>query len=101
MLDPLDEIQDSRTRTEVIKHITTSVGPGLANLHVLATSRDELDIRESFESISNSGIPIENSKVDSDIRKYVSSCLQEWPRPLNGDIQFLIQEKLGERAHGM
>lgn len=102
LLDALDEIPESgKKRAQVLQHITTIVRHGNRNLHILATSRDELDIRRSLGSLSGGGTPIETSEVDPDIAKYVRSCLQEWPYEITGQTKDLIETRLSTKAQGM
>lgn len=102
ILDALDELpEDASKRSEVLEQITTLVKLGIGNLHVLATSRDEWDIRERLETLSSGGIPLQSSKVDPDIRKYVRSFFKDWPRRLPEHVKTLIQTRLVEKARGM
>ncbi|ROW16110.1 hypothetical protein VPNG_01962 [Cytospora leucostoma] len=102
MLDALDEIpEDGNKRAEILKHITTLVRLGIKNLHILTTSRDELDIRESLKDLSNGGISMQSSAVDPDIKKYVRSCLQDWPRRLPEHVKALIETRLVEGSQGI
>lgn len=102
LLDALDEVpEDGRKRAEVLQHVTTMLRHGLGNLHVLATSRDELDIRTSLGSLSNGGTLIETSEVDCDIAKYVRTSLQAWSAALPRETEELIEKRLSEGAHGM
>lgn len=100
MLDALDEIlEDGKERTRVLKQVATFASLGLRNLHLLATSRDEWDIRRNLGPHSGGGISIQNWKVDQDISKYVDSCLQELT-DLSQEVKTAIQNKVGSKAHG-
>lgn len=102
LLDALDELpENGKKRAQFLQYITAIVRLGPRNLYVLATSRDEWDIRESLESLSNGGTPIQTSGVDSDIGKYVRSCLQEWSDKIPGHIKELIETRLSSKAKGM
>lgn len=100
MLDALDEVFDKKERSKIVEQLATLASSRLKNLHLLATSRDEWDIRKGFGSLSKGGTPIQKREVDADIRKYVASCLlalTEVPKELNP----LILDKVGSGAHGM
>jgi hypothetical protein len=76
----------------------------LENLHILATSRNETDIRATLGDLAGGGIPIpiQSSKVDADIKMYVKTCLGKDPfkKPRN-NVKESIETKLADGAHGM
>lgn len=100
MLDALDEVVDKKERSKILEHFATLASSRLRNLHFLATSRDEWDIRKSLESLSQGGTPIQRHEVDADIRKYVASCLQDL-KEVPQEMKPLIRNKVGSGAHGM
>lgn len=100
MLDALDEVLDKKERSKVLEHFARLASSRLTNLHLLATSRDEWDIRKSLESLSRGGTPIQRHEVDADIRKYVGSCLEDL-KEVPQEMKPLIQDKVGSGAHGM
>lgn len=99
MLDALDEVLDKKERSKILEQFATLASLRIQNLHFLATSRDEWDIRKSLWSLSEGGVTIERREVDADIRKYVASCLREMAVPEG--MKPLIQDKVGAGAHGM
>lgn len=106
ILDALDEVPDNaenNKRREVLKCLEGIVTSTRPNLHVLVTSRDELDIRCRLAPLSNGGISIQSSTVDADIKKYVRSCLVEDDRlrNLQPRIKEMVEKALGEKANGM
>ena len=78
------------------------VDENLPNLHILCTSRDELDIRDALQDVSRVTVQLDHGEVDADIRKYIESCLGHsrllnLPSPLKDEIIL----KVGDGAHGM
>lgn len=100
MLDALDEVLDNKERSKVLEHFAMLASSRLKNLHLLASSRDEWDIRKRLESLSQWGTPIQRHEVDADIRKYVASCLQDL-KEVPQEMKPLIQDKVGAGAYGM
>lgn len=100
IIDALDEVLDKKERGKVLEHFATLASSRLRNLHLLATSRDEWDIRKSLECLSQGGTPIQRHEVDADIRKYVGSCLEDLEE-VPQEMKPLIQDKVGAGAHGM
>lgn len=101
ILDALDELpEDRKERPKVLRCIAEFVQLGVRNLHILATSRDEFDIRKALGPLSETGTCIQTSEVDSDISKYVGSCLQDWT-DLSQDIKTHVQKRLSKGACGM
>jgi len=104
IIDALDEAPESNgKRSRVLKLLGRLAGSSFSNLHILVTSRNELDIRSKIGPLSHDGISIGDSVVDADIRKYVSSSIAEDDRmgKLAPDIKDLILSKLAEGAKGM
>jgi hypothetical protein len=106
VLDALDEYPQSTsssTRREVTKLLTALVKEHKSSLHLLVTSRDETDIRDAFEQVSLHSVCLEAAKVDSDILKYVRSCLADDDR-FSDSTQSLkdeIEQVVGRGAQGM
>ncbi|ETW83638.1 hypothetical protein HETIRDRAFT_471894 [Heterobasidion irregulare TC 32-1] len=89
VLDWLKEI----TRREAFKHRT----------HLLITSRDEIDIRESIESLSVVKVCMEGQVIDDDIRMYLdwtlrtSFHMKRWEHARKREIQ----QKVSAMSQGM
>ncbi|KAK3690297.1 hypothetical protein B0T22DRAFT_441706 [Podospora appendiculata] len=108
MLDALGELPggENTKRKEVLQLIQRLVHRKLGNLHILTTSRSQLDIQLVLGPLSGpeGGISIQGSDVDVDIRKYVRTILDDAGdcfSTLSADIKNLIETSLGEGAHGM
>ena len=108
IIDALDECPNHTgmptSREEVLDLIQDLVDPRLPNLHLCVTSRPEIDIRTTLESLSSVCISLENqSGQTKDIMDYVSSVvhsdkmMQRWRE----EDRFLVINTLSERAEGM
>jgi hypothetical protein len=79
-LDALDEVSmqtASEERKEILRILSNLATKHGTKLQILATSRDELDIREAIARIPNRTMCLEEAAVDSDITTYVQSCLSD------------------------
>lgn len=106
VLDALDECPYracNSSRKQIFQLLAALVANHDSNLHILATSRDEADIRSMLESIPHRTVCLKAAKMDADILKYVRSCL-------NDEICFTnlpeasrpeIMETILKRAQGM
>jgi hypothetical protein len=105
ILDALDEFPENSKnsrRKELLEQIKRMAERNFENLHILATSRNEPDIRATLGKLANGCISIQSSKVDADIKMYVRSCLLEDPfNKLPDSVRGSIETKLGEGANGM
>jgi len=107
ILDALDEVprqSSSDGRKALLKVLTTLAKNDQMKLHLLATSRDEPDIREAIEGVSHQEMHLGATVIDFDIMAYVRSCLADpmdrlniLPEELKTDIVFA----LGWDARGM
>lgn len=100
ILDALDECWERENLLETLSELAKQ---GLKNVHMLFTSRQEQDIKESLRPIVTENVPIQNTKVDKDIRLHVRRCLDE-DRELKerpDSIKDEIETSLVEGAHGM
>ncbi|KAI9783618.1 MAG: hypothetical protein M1816_001209 [Peltula sp. TS41687] len=100
ILDALDECSE---RENLLETLSEWAKQGLENVHILFTSRQGKDINEVLESIVTENVPIQNTKVDGDIRLHVRRCLDE-DRELRkrpDSIKNEIETSLVEGAHGM
>jgi len=103
MLDALDEVPEV-SRCEILKFIQNATTMNFENLHILVTSRDEVDIRTAMSHIPHVAVQLAEKDVDADIRAYVRSCLAEPTERLSGLSDALkteIEAKVGNEAHGM
>jgi len=100
IIDALDECPDRSKVLSVIKQILEWE---IAGLHVLATSRTELDIEEELAPLTQYLVDAHSTLVDTDIRIYICQKLQTAPRlkkwPKN--VQNEIESALMGGAHGM
>lgn len=104
ILDALDECDD---RHELLMNLEQIVSWEDVNLHVLVTSRREIDIDEALTPLSNSRnrISIQSTLVNDDIRIYVQDRLQvdrklkRWQKDLN--MQREIENTLMSKVDGM
>jgi hypothetical protein len=73
------------------------------NLHLMATSRDELGIRDAMEQLGVKSICLTGKKIDSDIKRYVSKQLARIPKlsRLDAATKELVETTLTEKADGM
>ncbi|KAI1861538.1 hypothetical protein JX265_009505 [Neoarthrinium moseri] len=103
VLDALDEC----TVRDKLLFWLENVRTGKQNVHLLATSRPERDIRSAIEKFSyeEERIPIQDDLIEADIRSYVHAQIREdksfeiWnTRP---DIQAEMETSLVSKANGM
>jgi hypothetical protein len=79
-LDALDEVSlqtASGERKDILRLLSHLTSKHNTKLHMLVTSRDELDIREAIARIPHRAVCLEDAVVDSDIVAYVRSCLSD------------------------
>lgn len=105
IIDTLDEMPDEKCRRkEVLDCLSLITNENLAGLHILCTSRDEMDIQMAMQRLPHNKIRLEKAEVDADIRSYVRTCLNEPESRLFGLSKLLkkeIEEKIGNGACGM
>jgi hypothetical protein len=103
IMDALDEYpEENSKRQELLVQIERMVEQRPENLHILATSRNETDIRATLGDLAGGGIPIQSSKVDADIKMYIKTCLGKDPfKKWRSNVKESIETKLAEGAHGM
>lgn len=80
LLGALDESPRDDKREGVLKAIQVMRNWSLPGVHILVTSRNELDIRESLRPSSDQNIPMKNSEIDRDIVEFVSYQLRNDPK---------------------
>jgi Cdc6-like AAA superfamily ATPase len=102
VLDALDECpEDSDTLLERFKLFDglDYLSKGAANLTILMTSRDVLDVRDCMARLPAERLPIHAPAVDNDISRYVAQQLSEGlyfkrlSSKSRGDIQITITAK--------
>lgn len=98
LLDALDESPRDDERMSVLDLIATIRQWSLPGLHLLVTSRDLLDIRESIGPIDSEEVPMKNGAVDEDIAKLISSQLNHEPKlkkfkSRHDDIQSILTNR--------
>lgn len=102
LLDALDESPRGNKREGVLDAVQTIRQWGLPTLHLLVTSRNEMDIRLTLEPPSSQDISMKNSDTDTDIQNFISyqlrndSKLRQWKSRHEE-----IQEKLTSKAQGV
>jgi hypothetical protein len=102
LLDALDESPRYNKRKGVLEAIKKMRSWSIPGLHLLVTSRNELDIRTSLDPSHGQGLPLRNSEIDKDIANFVSyelkndAKLQKWKARHNE-----IQAKLTTGAQGV
>ena len=102
VLDALDESPRLGAQGHVLDTIEVMQKWSLPGLHLLATSRDEPDIRNSLDLSLGQEVKMRNAGIDKDITDYISSQLHE-NRRLRKWLPYSnkIQQKLAERAEGV
>jgi hypothetical protein len=105
IIDALDECPSQEGKRGQLCALLLEISNwDLPHVHILTTSRLEPDIEEVFAQIPNiSRVPIQNARVDADIRQYVEAQLVKIPRLASWRLQLReeIRESLVEGAHGM
>ena len=102
ILDALDESPRHNQRDGVLRAIETMRNWQLPGLHVLVTSRDEVDIRESLNPTQEQRIHMRNAAIENDISNYVHGKLKTDRKLYKWNAYHeYIQEALVERAQGV
>ncbi|KAJ5372564.1 NACHT nucleoside triphosphatase [Penicillium concentricum] len=102
LLDALDESPRDDKREYVLDAIEKIRQWDLPTLHLLVTSRNEIDIRNSLETPSCQDIPMRNPETDMDIQNFISYQLSNDPKLQRWKSRHdEIQEKLINKAEGV
>ncbi|KAF6819205.1 hypothetical protein CPLU01_13101 [Colletotrichum plurivorum] len=102
ILDALDESPRDSYRAAMLETLTEMRGWSDCHLHLLVTSRDEVDIREELEANQVETIPLKNDEIDQDIALFVSRHLRENRRLRKWSFSFdEIERVLTEKAQGV
>ncbi|RMD44734.1 hypothetical protein DV735_g414, partial [Chaetothyriales sp. CBS 134920] len=102
LLDALDESPRYDQRVQVLDAIGTMRKWDIPGLHLLATSRDETDIRDSLHPTEDEAVILKNAGVNRDISNFISERLntdpnlRKWYR-----YRERIQQALADRAKGV
>ncbi|KAK3989069.1 hypothetical protein QBC44DRAFT_95226 [Cladorrhinum sp. PSN332] len=96
----IDALDEPGNRAEFLTCVLAF--QGRARVHVLATSRDEIDIRRSLEPLALS-VSMSNPVVDEDIRTHVHAKLHSDPKFLRWPLELLdeLEDALIVGAKGM
>ncbi|KAJ6086504.1 hypothetical protein N7467_005418 [Penicillium canescens] len=100
LIDAIDESPRDREREGVLTVLQTIRDWSLPGLHLIVTSRDELDIRKSLNPSPDQNIVMKNSDIDKDIVNFVSyqlanePKLQRW-KARHGDIEAKLTTMAG------
>lgn len=102
LLDALDESPRDYKRKGVLSTIQTIRDWSLPGVHILVTSRNELDIRESLHPSYGQDLAMKNSEIDADIVEFVSYQLSHDPKLQRWKARHReIQTKLTTGAQGV
>jgi ankyrin repeat domain-containing protein 50 len=102
IVDALDESPRGEKRAAVLESLFEMRGWSVRGLHILVTSRDELDIRESLKLQIQEEVRMDNSAVNQDIKDYIVQRLQRDSSLKKFAKHHVdIEKTLIERADGM
>lgn len=102
LLDALDESPRDCKREGVLEAIRVMRRWCLPGLHLLVTSRNELDISGSLNPTRDQNVSMKNIEVDKDIDTFVSYQLSTEPRLQRWKTRHSdIQAKLTKKAQGV
>lgn len=76
ILDALDECPRNQ-RSAMLRALVDLHASSERGLHILATSRDEVDIRDMIGDLADDKIPMRNSHVEKDIALFISQHLRQ------------------------
>ncbi|KAL8822478.1 MAG: hypothetical protein Q9191_006789, partial [Dirinaria sp. TL-2023a] len=104
ILDALDECPSSNNeRAKLVSMLKFFKHFDMTNLHMLVTSRKELDLVDLEKLVTSWPISIQNSDVDNDILLHVRTQLCNDPKLCNWpqEVKDQVEQKLTSGAHGM
>lgn len=102
LLDALDESPEEVRRADVLSAIQTMRAWSLPSLHLLVTSRDLLDIRQTLNVHGDNAIELKNDNINEDISRYVSHKVEHDPQLLRwGTHRETIKNYLSQKAGGV
>ncbi|KAF0315082.1 ankyrin repeat protein [Colletotrichum asianum] len=80
IVDALDESPRDKHRQNVLDILTTIRGWVEPSVHLLVTSRDEVDIRDTLDPSPDEFIAVRNEASDKDIALYITQSLRNRPQ---------------------
>jgi hypothetical protein len=96
-------LDECKEREELLGLLESLISWKIEHLHVLATSRREIDIEETLKPLVTDEICIQNRFVNADIHTHICDRLQNDPKlrkwPTN--VQRQIEKSLVDGADGM
>jgi hypothetical protein len=102
LLDALDESPRYGQRDQVLNAIETMRKWLLPGLHLLVTSRDEPDIRESLSPAGDEEVIMKNAEINRDISDFISGQLNIDPKLRKWRAHHdRIRQVLAEQAQGV
>jgi hypothetical protein len=102
LLDALDECPRDDAREDILRVIQVIRGWRLPSVHLLVTSRDQLDIRRSLNPSRDCDLSMKNSGIDKDIFDFVSYQLNSDTKLQRWKVRHSeIQNKLTQCAQGV
>lgn len=102
IVDALDESPRGEQRDAVLTNLLEMHRWSISGLHLLVTSRDELDIRDLLAPEINEEVSLDNRGVSADIKKYVAERLHCDHKLKKFESHFEeIEMTLCTRAHGV
>ncbi|KAF4808834.1 Ankyrin repeat and KH domain-containing protein mask [Colletotrichum siamense] len=102
IIDALDESPRDKHRQDVLDVLTTIREWGEPAIHLLVTSRDEVDIRDTLDPSRDESIAVRNEASNKDIALYITQSLRDKPqlRKWKG-FHGLIETTLTTQADGV
>ena len=102
LVDALDESPRSQHRETMLQVIKDMRAWKETGLHLLVTSRDEVDIKGELEATPEETIEMKNAEVDQDIAVFVAQHLRENRRLRKWQPYYdRIEKALTDRANGV
>ncbi|KAK2731698.1 ankyrin repeat protein [Colletotrichum kahawae] len=102
IIDALDESPRDKHRQDVLDALTTIRGWVEPTIHLLVTSRDEVDIRDTLDPSTDESVAVRNKASNEDIALYVKQSLRNKPQLRKWkDHHGLIETTLTTHADGV
>ena len=106
VIDALDECShdENNTRKELLELLNTVLSLPTSNIHILVTSRPEIDIKEALEAIRTIlSVPLQGAGVEADINLHIEKQLatDEKFKCWSNEIKSEIKKILTAGANGM